>query len=93
MSLAPTQTFYSEIAPNRRQSVLLVIIIMAILGVLGLAIGYGADRQRGRAASLVMAGGIILAGLLSAGLVLRRRQPRPGRVAAPRRSTSRARRS
>jgi heat shock protein HtpX len=66
MSLAPTQTFYSEIAQNRRQSVLLVIIIMAVLGLLGLAIGYGltGSWQSGVA---VMAGGIILAGLLSAG--------------------------
>jgi heat shock protein HtpX len=66
MSLAPNQTFYSEIAQNRRQSVLLVIIIMAVLGLLGLAIGYGltGSWQSGLA---VMAGGIILAGLLSAG--------------------------
>ncbi|HXR26797.1 MAG TPA: M48 family metalloprotease, partial [Candidatus Baltobacteraceae bacterium] len=66
MSLAPTRTFYSEIAQNRRQSVLLVIVLMAVLGVLGLAIGYGltGDVTSGL---LVMAGGIILAGLLSLG--------------------------
>ena len=75
MSLAPTQTFYSEIAQNRRQSVLLVLVLMVILGVLGLAIGYGltgdvterpaGDGRRhhpGRPAQ--------------PGLVLRRRQPR-----------------
>jgi len=66
MSLAPTQTFYSEIAQNRRQSVLLVLVLMVILGILGLAIGYGltGDATSGL---LVMAGGIVLAGLLSLG--------------------------
>lgn len=66
MSLAPTQSFYSEIAQNRRQSALLVLVLMAILALLGLAIGYGLSGDWGTGL-LVMAGGIILAGLLSVG--------------------------
>ncbi|MFI5261778.1 MAG: M48 family metallopeptidase [Candidatus Limnocylindrales bacterium] len=66
MSLAPTQSFYSEIAQNRRQSALLVLVMMLVLALLGLAVGYGVtgDWQSGL---LVMAGGIVLAGLLSLG--------------------------
>ena len=92
MSLAPTQSFYSEIAQNRRQSVLLVLVLMVVLGVIGLAIGYGltGDVQSGL---LVMAGGILLAGAAEPGLVLRRRQPACWARRARRRWTTRARRS
>ncbi|MGH2407542.1 MAG: M48 family metalloprotease [Candidatus Limnocylindrales bacterium] len=35
------QTFYSQIAANKRQSILLAFIVILILGLLGFAIGYG----------------------------------------------------
>ena len=37
---APVQTFYSQIAANRRQSLLLVVLITLFLGFFGFVIGY-----------------------------------------------------
>ena len=45
------QTFYSQIGANRRNSVLLVVIVLVLFGVLGFSIGYAfaGTRRRGRA--------------------------------------------
>ena len=40
MAGSRTQTFYAQESANRRQSILLVVILMALLGALGGAIGY-----------------------------------------------------
>ena len=40
-------TFYSQIAANRRNSFFLMLILVAILSVLGFAIGYGTTGQAG----------------------------------------------
>ena len=40
-------TFYSQIAANRRNSFVLMLILVAILSVLGFAIGYGTTGQTG----------------------------------------------
>jgi heat shock protein HtpX len=64
MSAARTETFYSQISHNRRESVLLVVIITAILAALGLSIGYGLSGSL-TVGVVAMAGAIVLAGLLS----------------------------
>ncbi|MGZ3640777.1 MAG: M48 family metalloprotease [Candidatus Limnocylindrales bacterium] len=64
MSAARTETFYSQITHNRRESVLLVVIITAILAALGLSIGYGLSGSL-TVGVVAMAGAIVLAGLLS----------------------------
>jgi heat shock protein HtpX len=40
MSQQPVQNFYQQIAANRRQSVFLVMVLMAILGLFGFVIGF-----------------------------------------------------
>src|SRR5487761_1909957 len=40
-------TFYSQIAANRRNSFFLALVVVALLGVLGFAIGYGTTGQAG----------------------------------------------
>jgi heat shock protein HtpX len=59
-------TFYSQEAANRRDSVLLVIVVAAILGLLGFAIGYGTSGyvETGFAVTI---GAIVLALVLSIG--------------------------
>lgn len=66
MSTTPTQSFYEQIAANRRNSVLLVLVVGALLAALGFAIGYGTT---GEAASglVVLVGSLFMAGFLSAG--------------------------
>jgi heat shock protein HtpX len=76
-------TFYSEIAENRRDSVLLTLVVAALLGVLGFAIGYGVTGQSVAAVGVTV-GAVALAALLSIGsyfggdrLVLTASQARP----------------
>ena len=59
-------TFYSQEAANRRDSVLLVIVVAVVLGALGFAIGYGTSGvvETGIA---VTTGALILALVLSVG--------------------------
>ncbi len=61
-----TTTFYSEIAHNKRQSVLLAIVVAALLGLLGFAIGYAftGTATGGLAATLIA---VAIAGLASIG--------------------------
>jgi heat shock protein HtpX len=59
-------TFAAQEAVNRRNSILLVIVVMAVLAALGFAIGYGTSGavQGGFAVTI---GAIVLASLLSVG--------------------------
>jgi heat shock protein HtpX len=60
------QTFFAQQAANRRSSIILVLIVTAILGVLGFAIGYGTTGYV-EGAFGVTTGAIVLAMLLSVG--------------------------
>jgi heat shock protein HtpX len=59
-------TFYSQISANKRESVLLALVVAAILGVLGFAIGYAltGDAVGGLGATLIA---VALAGFMSLG--------------------------
>src|SRR5512132_3128563 len=59
-------TFYAQEATNRRQSIALVVIVMALLAALGFAIGYGTSGyvEGGLAVTL---GALVLGALLSVG--------------------------
>jgi heat shock protein HtpX len=59
-------TFYSQISANKRESVLLGLVVAAILGVLGFAIGYAltGDAVGGLGATLIA---VALAGFMSLG--------------------------
>jgi heat shock protein HtpX len=59
-------TFYAQEAANRRSSVVLVLSVVALLGVLGFAIGYGTSGAVSGAIA-VTAGAIVFGLLLSAG--------------------------
>ena len=61
-----TETFYSQISANKRQSILLAVILGLILGVLGFSIGiaFGGTAAAGVLATLIAVG---LAGLISLG--------------------------
>jgi heat shock protein HtpX len=59
-------TFAAEQATNRRNSILLVIAVMAVLAALGFAIGYGTSGAVS-GGYFVTGGAIVLATLLSAG--------------------------
>ena len=59
-------TFYSQEAANRRESILLVIVVAAVLGLLGFAIGYGTSGVVGTGIA-VTGGAIGLATVLSLG--------------------------
>src|ERR671915_391732 len=60
------QTFYAQIAANRRNSILLVLVVMALLAVLGFSIGYATSGYV-EAGFLVLVFALVLAGFLSAG--------------------------
>jgi heat shock protein HtpX len=45
MTVLPTQTFYEQIASNRRRSWLLVAVVAIVLAALGFAIGFGASGE------------------------------------------------
>lgn len=64
MTGAAHQTFYAQIAANKRQSVLLVLIVAALLGLLAFAIGYGVTGSS--AASVPIFAGVVILSLLVA---------------------------
>jgi len=55
---APVQTFYSEISANRRQSILLVLLLTAFLGFFGFVIGYA------------VSGGYVAGGIFATGIAV-----------------------
>ena len=55
-------TFYAQQAVNRRQSLVLVVVVLALLAVLGFAIGYGTSGYV--EGGVVVTGGALLLGLL-----------------------------
>ena len=59
-------TFYNQIAANRRNSFLLALIVIVIFGALGFSIGY-AIAGSAEAAVAVMIGALVLGGLISIG--------------------------
>jgi heat shock protein HtpX len=59
-------TFYAQQATNRRQSIALVLIVLALLAVLGFAIGYGTSGYV-ESGLVVTAGALMLGALLSVG--------------------------
>ncbi|HEV8516879.1 MAG TPA: M48 family metallopeptidase [Candidatus Limnocylindrales bacterium] len=67
--LAPTVTFYEQVAANRRNSLLLVFLIAALLALLGFTIGYGLTGELGGGLFAIV-GALIFAGALSAGSYL-----------------------
>jgi heat shock protein HtpX len=64
MTGAARQTFYAQIAANKRQSVLLALIVAALLGLLAFAIGYGVTGSS--AASVPIFAGVVILSLLVA---------------------------
>jgi heat shock protein HtpX len=64
MTGAARQTFYAQIAANKRQSVLLALIVAALLGLLAFAIGYGVTGSS--AASVPIFAGVAILSLLLA---------------------------
>ena len=60
------ETFYNQIAANRRNSVLLALIVIALFGALGFSIGYAVSGEVSGAVA-VMLGALALGGLLSVG--------------------------
>jgi heat shock protein HtpX len=59
-------TFYNQIAANRRNSFLLALIVIVIFGALGFSIGY-AVAGSAEGAVAVMIGALVLGGLISIG--------------------------
>jgi len=59
-------TFYSQEAANRRDSWLLVVIVAAVLGLLGFAIGYGTSGST-QGAIVVTVGAVVLGLFLAVG--------------------------
>jgi heat shock protein HtpX len=59
-------TFYSQEAANRRDSLLLVVVVAGVLGLLGFAIGYGTSGVVGTGLAVTV-GAIVLAFFLSIG--------------------------
>ncbi|HET7472525.1 MAG TPA: M48 family metalloprotease [Candidatus Limnocylindrales bacterium] len=59
-------TFYNQIAANRRNSFLLALIVIALFGALGFSIGYALSGSASGAVA-VMIGALVLGGLLSVG--------------------------
>ena len=66
MASVPQATFYSEQSANRRNSVLLAVVVLVVLAALGFAIGYGVSGSAG-AAYVVVLGAVFLSLLLTAG--------------------------
>ncbi|MFI5254470.1 MAG: zinc metalloprotease HtpX [Candidatus Limnocylindrales bacterium] len=66
MNAPARQTFYAQIAANKRQSVVLAFIVILILGLLGFAIGYGLTGST--AASVpILIGVVVVSALLAIG--------------------------
>src|SRR3954453_473903 len=59
-------TFYNQISANRRNSTLLALVVIALFGALGFAIGYAIAGSASGAVA-VMSGALVLGGLLSVG--------------------------
>jgi heat shock protein HtpX len=59
-------TFYNQIAANRRNSVLLALVVIVLFGALGFSIGYAISGSLSGAIA-VMIGALVLGGLLSIG--------------------------
>ena len=55
---APVQTFYSQISANRRQSIVLVLLLTAFLGFFGFVIGYA------------LSGGYVAGGIFATGVAV-----------------------
>jgi heat shock protein HtpX len=66
VAITHNQTFYQQIAHNRRQSILLVVVVGALLGALGFAIGYAFGGNFSSAVVAVVVA-VVIATLLSAG--------------------------
>jgi heat shock protein HtpX len=66
VAITHSQTFYQQISHNRRQSLLLVIVVTALLGALGFAIGYAFGGNLSSAVVAVVVA-VVIATLLSAG--------------------------
>ncbi len=64
MTGAARQTFYAQIAANKRRSVLLTLVVAALLGLLAFAIGYGVTGSS--AASVPIFAGVVILSLLLA---------------------------
>src|SRR4051794_18256425 len=60
------ETFYSQISANRRNSLLLALLVIALFGVLGFAIGY-AIAGSASGAFVVMAVAVLVGGLAAVG--------------------------
>jgi heat shock protein HtpX len=60
------ETFYSQIAANRRNSLLLALVVIVLFGALGFSIGYALSGTASGAVA-VMLGALLLGGLLSVG--------------------------
>jgi heat shock protein HtpX len=60
------ETFYNQIAANRRNSVLLALVVIVLFGALGFSIGYAVSGSLSGAIA-VMIGALVLGGLLSIG--------------------------
>lgn len=66
MGVIPRATFYSEQAGNRRNSLLLIVVVALVLAGLGFAIGYGVSGNLDTA-YIVVLGAVMLSLLLTAG--------------------------
>jgi heat shock protein HtpX len=60
------ETFYDQIAANRRNSFLLALVVIILFGALGFSIGYAVSGSSSGAIA-VMIGALVLGGLLSVG--------------------------
>ena len=60
------ETFYTQIAANRRNSVLLALVVTVLFGLLGFSIGYAVSGTPSGALA-VMAFAVVIGGVLSAG--------------------------
>src|SRR3954451_4506747 len=57
--IQPVQDFYQQVAANRRQSLFLVLVLTALLGVFGFVIGFAlSGRWQGGAVAVVIAIGV-----------------------------------
>lgn len=59
-------TFYQQEATNRRESILLVLVVVAILALFGFAIGYGTSGYLASGIAVTI-GALVLGGVLTAG--------------------------
>jgi heat shock protein HtpX len=64
VTAAPRQTFYDQIAANRRNSILLITVVTFILALLGFSIGYGTTGELAAAVPLT-AGSMLFSGIVS----------------------------